>query len=214
MLFRSFTPPAQYTSAAGATSSGTTITVGSTTGLTAGMYVSVTTAGTGALAAGTKVVSITNGTQFVVNTAPTTALSGGLNVLTASKFGVLSASAISGATAGFLVLTNGTFEVAGSNVFSNPFFNTTAYSIPATGGFRLNNANAIVTALGGSPSNLGLLRITAGTYTIGTSAGNAMTGSTGQYTIEGGTLNIGARLTCSGAGTYTQSGGKIGRAHV
>jgi len=57
--------------------SGTTITVTSTTGLLAGMTVLVTSgAGTGAFAAFTTVASVTNGTTFVVSTAPTTTLSG------------------------------------------------------------------------------------------------------------------------------------------
>jgi hypothetical protein len=63
-----------YTSSA-ATSSGTAVTVGSTTGLVVGMTVEVTS-GTGAFAANTTVASITSNTVFVVSQAPTTALSG------------------------------------------------------------------------------------------------------------------------------------------
>ena len=69
-----------YTSTAGATSSGTTITVGSTTGLQAGMTCELT-AGTGTLATDTTVLSVTNSTTFVVSDAPTVALSGGLTVI-------------------------------------------------------------------------------------------------------------------------------------
>lgn len=71
-----------YTSTAGATGSGTTITVGSTTGLAVGMTVSVT-AGVGAFAANTTVTGITNATSFTVSQAPSTALSGGASVVTA-----------------------------------------------------------------------------------------------------------------------------------
>lgn len=78
----SYTTGATYTSAAGATGSTTTITVGSTSGLAAGMFVEVT-AGTGQFTAGTIVSSITNSTQFVVSAAPTTALSGGASVVKA-----------------------------------------------------------------------------------------------------------------------------------
>lgn len=74
--------PAVYTSAAGATSSGTTITVTSTTGLVAGMTVKVT-AGVGAFEEDTRVTTVTNATSFVVNKAPTTALSGGASVVKA-----------------------------------------------------------------------------------------------------------------------------------
>ncbi len=72
-----------YVSAAGATGSGTLITVGSTTGLVYGMPVSVT-AGTGAFAAGTFVTSIASATTFYVQAPPVTALSGGANVVTGS----------------------------------------------------------------------------------------------------------------------------------
>lgn len=69
-------PPAidVITLAAGS-SSGTTITVTSTTGLLAGMTVLVTV-GTGAFAAFTTVVSVTNSTTFVVSATPTITLSG------------------------------------------------------------------------------------------------------------------------------------------
>lgn len=72
-----------YTSTAGATSSSTTVTVGSTTGLAVGMTVEVT-AGVGAFAAGTTVISIPTNTTFVVSAAPTTALSGGQTVVRAT----------------------------------------------------------------------------------------------------------------------------------
>lgn len=69
-----------YTSTAGATSSGTTITVGSTTGLVVGMTCEIT-AGTGTLAVDTTVSSVTNATTFVVSDAPSVALSGGQTVI-------------------------------------------------------------------------------------------------------------------------------------
>jgi hypothetical protein len=189
-----FTPPITYTSAAGATSSGTTITVGSTTNLAQGMFVSVT-AGTGVFAANTTVSSVTDATHFVVSAAPTTALAGGASVVTASKFGTLSASALTGATAGFLSISNGTFKVGGSNTFNHPLFNATGYSIPSTGGIWLSNANFTLTAQNGSPTMSGLLRMTAGTYNVGTASGNSMSGAaTSSFIIEGGTMNFASRL--------------------
>ena len=59
---------------AAASGTTTTITVTSTTGLYAGMNVIVAT-GTGAFAANTTVLSVTNATSFVVSAAPTTGLS-------------------------------------------------------------------------------------------------------------------------------------------
>lgn len=76
---------AAYTSAAGATSSGTTITVTDVTDLVVGMQVTVT-AGVGAFAWATTVVSINVGANtFVVSSAPTTALSGGATVVKGSS---------------------------------------------------------------------------------------------------------------------------------
>lgn len=63
-----------YLSAAGATSSGTTITVNSTAGLRPGMPVRVSS-GTGAFTAAAVVRSIVNETQFIVSESPVTPLS-------------------------------------------------------------------------------------------------------------------------------------------
>ena len=48
---------------------------------------------------------------------------------------------------GYLTLTNGTFKISGSFSMTNRTFNTAAtYTIPATGGIWLNNANYTVAA--------------------------------------------------------------------
>lgn len=64
-----------YLSSSGATSTGTTVTVPSTTGLAVGMTVTVTS-GTGSFAPNTKVLSISGSTNFVVSSTPITPLSG------------------------------------------------------------------------------------------------------------------------------------------
>jgi hypothetical protein len=69
-----------YTSTAGATGAGTTITVGSTTGLAVGMTVTVTS-GTGAFQANTTVTAVNSLTTFTVSAAPSTPLSGGATVV-------------------------------------------------------------------------------------------------------------------------------------
>jgi hypothetical protein len=72
----------QYTSAAGATSVGAQITVGSTTGMLVGHYVRVTSgAPTGAVTYNTRVISIDSATTFTVNRAPTTVFAGGATVV-------------------------------------------------------------------------------------------------------------------------------------
>jgi hypothetical protein len=72
--------PIVYTSSAGATSNGTTITVASTTGLVVGQTVFVFS-GTGVFADNTLVSSITNATTFVVSETPTKALTGTANII-------------------------------------------------------------------------------------------------------------------------------------
>jgi hypothetical protein len=71
-----------YTSAVGATSSSTTVTVTSTAGLAVGMIPTVST-GVGTFAANTVIASIVDGTTFTVSVAPSVALSGGATVVTA-----------------------------------------------------------------------------------------------------------------------------------
>ena len=113
-------------------------------------------------------------------------------------------------TAGFLTITDGTFEIAGANAFSNNVFPTASYTIPATGGFWLNNANATVFGQNGSPINNGLLRLTNGTFNIGTAGTNVMGAGTGAaFVVEGGTMNVAGRLNSINPVTYMQSGGTV-----
>ena len=72
-----------YTSTPGATGTTATITVGSTTGLVAGMTVEVI-AGIGAFPANTTILNVPTLTTFVASAVPTTALSGGATVVTAT----------------------------------------------------------------------------------------------------------------------------------
>ena len=92
------TGPAEYVSAAGATSSGSTINVKTTIGLTSGMYIAITTQGIGSLASNTKVVNILNSQQFTVTPSPITQLIGNKNVVS----GNLPATIIPGGSVKFL----------------------------------------------------------------------------------------------------------------
>ncbi|MFZ4057979.1 MAG: beta strand repeat-containing protein, partial [Ferruginibacter sp.] len=119
-------------------------------------------------------------------------------------------------TAGFLTLTSGTFEIAGTNTFSNPLFNTNAYTIPAAATLRLNNPNATIVALGSTPLVLGTLRITSGTMNVGTGTGNSLdfgtTTTAANFNMEGGALNVAGRFNVATAASlinYTQSGGTV-----
>ena len=121
---------------------------------------------------------------------------------------VLGANAV-----GFLTITNGTFKISGATAFSNPLFNTNAYSIPATGGLWMNNTNATVVGLGASPTLTGLFRMTLGTFNIGTGTGNSMGFASGaNINVEGGAINATGRFGVAASGnaiTYNQTGGTI-----
>ena len=113
----------------------------------------------------------------------------------------------------FLTLTNGTLKVSGTFTLTGRVFTAAAYTIPAAGGFWLNNPNFTVAGQNGSPTEAGLLRITQGTFNIGTSSGNSMGFSTGSMIIvEGGSVSATGRFGVAAATniiTYTQTGGTI-----
>jgi peptidase C25-like protein/fibronectin type III domain protein len=119
--------------------------------------------------------------------------------------------------AGFLTLTNGTFKISGNFTVTNRVFTTAIYTIPATAGIWLNNPNFIVagTVSSTTTTNLGLFRVTQGTYNIGVGAGDEMGGGTGaMFIIEGGTVNASGRLDPQSAVTYTQTAGTVNVATV
>jgi hypothetical protein len=109
---------------------------------------------------------------------------------------------------GFLVLTNGTFKISGSFTITSRMFSAAAYTIPATAGVWLNNPNVTIAAQNGNAVNNGLLRISTGTWNIGTLATATVTGAAAaMFTIDGGTVNIAGRFNPSTAVVYNQSGG-------
>lgn len=113
-------------------------------------------------------------------------------------------------TAGFLTITSGTFKISGNFTITNRVFTTAAYTIPAIGGFWLNNPNFTVAGQNGSPTNNGLLRVSNGTFNVGTASGNSMGGGANAiFTFEGGTSNFAGRLQTTSVVTYNQSGGTV-----
>ncbi len=115
-----------------------------------------------------------------------------------------------GSALGFLAISNGTFEIGGSSAFSNPVFAAAAFTIPATGAFRLNDSNASIFGQAGSPTNNGLFRLSDGTWNIGTVGTNVLGAGTGaMFTFEGGTLNLAGRMATANAVTVNLSGGVI-----
>ncbi|SET81690.1 T9SS type A sorting domain-containing protein [Hymenobacter actinosclerus] len=116
----------------------------------------------------------------------------------------------------------GTLKISGTAPISSKVFgNAAAYVIPATGGFWLNNPNFTVVAQTGSATARGLLRLSAGTYNVGTAAGNSLVlGAGSALTVEGGTLTSAGRLgsftssSVSVATVFTLSGGTVNVSNV
>ncbi len=174
------------------------------------------TAGAGITFTGATDASMTLGavsTTDLKQTAGVTVNKGTNNtpVLSFSPGGTLT---VLGANAvGFLTITNGTFKVDGTGAFSNPLFNAAAYSVPATGRIWMNNANATVVGLNGSPTVTGAFRMSQGTFNIGTSTGNSMGFASGaNINVEGGAISATGRFGVTASGnaiTYNQSGGTM-----
>ncbi len=124
-------------------------------------------------------------------------------------------SSSTASTGGFLNTGtfNGIVKFSGTYTLTNTIFLTAGYSIPATGGVWFNNNNLTVAGMNGSPTLLGLFRISRGIFNLGTSSGNSMGFSTGsKIYVEGGTINAAGRFgvgTSSNTITYSQSGGDI-----
>ena len=116
-------------------------------------------------------------------------------------------------TGGWLGLVNGTCKLSGTFTGTSRLFNPATYVIPATAGLWLNNPNYTVAGQPGTATSDGLLRITQGTYNIGTASGNSMVLSPlGHTIIEGGSVNVAGRLGVSAEGNdifYMQSGGTV-----
>ena len=118
-----------------------------------------------------------------------------------------------GAPMAFLTLSNGTLKISGTFTATGRVFTAAGYAIPATTGFWLNNPNFTVAGQNGSPATNGLLRISQGTFNVGTVTGNSMGFATGStITVEGGSVNTTGRFGVAAMGNvinYTQSGGII-----
>lgn len=101
------------------------------------------------------------------------------------------------ASAKFLTLTAGIVKISGTYTLSDALFAGAApYRIHSDEGIWLNNPNATVTAQNGSIQLDGSIRITSGTYNIGTNSGDSLryNGTAGSLTMEGGACNIAGRF--------------------
>ncbi len=118
-------------------------------------------------------------------------------------------------TTGFLSGSpyTGTLKLSGTGTYSSVVFLAAGYSIPATGGFWLDNPNFTVAGMNGSPILSGLLRISSGIFNIGTATGNSMGFSSGSsVVIEGGAVNAAGRFgvgSSTSVVAYSQSNGTV-----
>ncbi|MDO9512912.1 MAG: BNR-repeat neuraminidase N-terminal domain-containing protein [Bacteroidales bacterium] len=150
----------------------------------------------------------------ILNKGTTTATS----TVTPPILDLQSAFTVQGAnTLGFLAThTAGTLKISGTFTQTNPLYTSVSYSIPATAGIWLNNANFTISGLAGSPTVTGLFKVSSGTYNIGTVSGNSLGSGTGSvYIIEGGAINVAGRFNLTSTGIYyNQSGGVLSVATI
>ena len=111
---------------------------------------------------------------------------------------------------GWLVMANGTLKISGTFAGTSRVFAATAYTIPVSFGFWLNNPNYTVAAQAGNAVNNGVWRVSQGTFNQGTLVTHSFRSSAGAvFTIEGGTVNCAGQFSPQNAVTYNQSGGTL-----
>lgn len=119
------------------------------------------------------------------------------------------------ASSKFLTLTSGIFKISGSYTLSDALFaGVPSYRINSDEGIWLNNPNATVTAQVGSIVLDGSIRITSGTYNIGTNSGDSLiyNEKAALFTMEGGACNIAGRFQRQSLVdliTFNMSGGTL-----
>lgn len=103
----------------------------------------------------------------------------------------------------FLTLTDGTLKMSGSFTFTSVFFSGTNYTINTNSGLWLNNPNVTVTGLGGDVTLQGQVRISSGTYNVGTSSSHDILfdGTAAKFIMEGGACNVQGRFDEESNGT-------------
>ena len=167
----------------GVTSSGNLITVGSTTGLTPGMFIN--NGGAGQFAPGTYVTSVVNGTQFTVNNAPLSPL-----------------SAVTSVIYGY----NGTVSTVDVMLgFAEGWFSD-ASGVIATG-LPITNAQAIITVPGSSAADVvgTLVNVNPTAYTFSMEF-VAFNGTLPAATFANGALDFGPGATSGATPTNSPTG--------
>lgn len=118
-----------------------------------------------------------------------------------------------GPVSGFLFLTKGTLKISGTFPGTHRTFPSAAYQISGAAGLWLNNPNYTVAPQNDTAFILGMFRITAGTFNVGTQGNNSLILADNSVTIiEGGSINVTGRFGgYNGIQplNYNQSGGTL-----
>jgi hypothetical protein len=119
-----------------------------------------------------------------------------------------------GPASAYLTLNTGTFKVSGAFPGTHRTFSgAAAYGIPGGAGFWLNNPNYTVAAQGDTALIAGSLRVSAGTYNVGTQAGNSLLFAiSGSVRLDGGSINVTGRFGIDNTTlsvSYIQNGGTL-----
>lgn len=119
-------------------------------------------------------------------------------------------SSTEGPSSGYLYLNQGTFKISGTFAGAHRTFASAEYQISAAAGFWLSNPNYSVTPQAYPVYNFGSLRLTAGSYAVGTGTLQSFHGYPGSITtIEGGTMTISGGFQGYGGFRYNQSAGRL-----
>jgi hypothetical protein len=119
-------------------------------------------------------------------------------------------STTDGPASGFLFLNQGTFKISGTFSGSHRTFGSAAYQIIVGAGLWLNNPNYTITPQASAIAVLGSLRVSAGSYNVGTDVGHSLyTFNNSVTTIEGGAVTIAGGYVGAERFNYNQTGGTL-----
>lgn len=130
--------------------------------------------------------------------------------LAVSNFTVQGSTATDGPASGFLFLNQGVFKISGTFFGSHKTFASAAYQIVVGAGLWLNNPNYTITPQASAVVVLGSLRVSAGSYNVGTAVGHSLYTFNNSVTIiEGGTVTIAGGYVGAERFNYNQTGGTL-----
>lgn len=126
-------------------------------------------------------------------------------------------STTDGPASAFLFLDAGTFKISGTFTGIHRTFAGANYQVNQIAGFWLSNPNYTIAAQNGSATILGFLRLSAGTYNIGTAFADGLNLThNSRVVIEGGSLTVSGSMGIRNISSpdfsrlnYTQTAGTV-----